>query len=280
MHSIEPGLWLVATPIGNLDDMSPRASAVLCAATTIFCEDTRHSGSLLKKIGASARLVVANDHTEHDACEQLLQCLTNNEIVAVITDAGTPGISDPGERLVRAAVGAGHRINAVPGPAAFVMAAIMSGLSTQRIAFDGFLPRSGAERRERLTEVAHERRTTVLYEAPHRLQRTIADLHEACGPQRVIAITRELTKMHEEIWRGTLAEALQLVETQEPRGEYALVIEPAPIENLEITDAVIVNELTQRVNAGLSKRDAVDEVTIALGISRNRAYEISINLLS
>ncbi|MEI8287283.1 MAG: ribosomal RNA small subunit methyltransferase I [Actinomycetes bacterium] len=167
---IHAGLWLVATPIGNLEDLSPRAAAVLRAATVICCEDTRRSGSLLKRIGASPeRLIVANEHTEHDAIEDVLSILGGGAVVAFISDAGTPAISDPGERMVRAAINAGHAVHATPGPAAFVMAATLSGLPTARIAFDGFLPRSGAERRERLTEVARERRTTVLYEAPHPL---------------------------------------------------------------------------------------------------------------
>ena len=157
--AIHAGLWLVATPIGNLEDLSPRGAAVLRAATIICCEDTRHSGSLLKRIGASPeRLIVANEHTEHDAIESVLSYLSTGAIVALISDAGTPAISDPGERLVRATINAGYTVHSTPGPAAFVMAIAMSGLPTARIAFDGFLPRSGSERRERLTEVARERR--------------------------------------------------------------------------------------------------------------------------
>jgi 16S rRNA (cytidine1402-2'-O)-methyltransferase len=274
---IHAGLWLVSTPIGNLEDLSPRAAAVLRAATVICCEDTRHSGSLLKRIGASPeRLIVANEHTEHDAIEDVLSILGGGAVVAFISDAGTPAISDPGERMVRAAVDAGHAVHATPGPAAFVMAATLSGLPTTRIAFDGFLPRSGAERRERLTEVSRERRTIVLYEAPHRLERTLVDLAESCGGERRIVLARELTKLHEELWRGTLKEAITHAQTVDPRGEYVLVLAPNETEQIDVTDEVIREELSQRTANGLSKRDAIDEVTAALGVARKRVYALAV----
>ncbi len=274
---IHAGLWLVSTPIGNLEDLSPRAAAVLRAATVICCEDTRHSGSLLKRIGAAPeRLIVANEHTEHDAIEDVLSILGGGAVVAFISDAGTPAISDPGERMVRAAVDAGHAVHATPGPAAFVMAATLSGLPTTRIAFDGFLPRSGTERRERLTEVSRERRTIVLYEAPHRLERTLVDLAESCGGERRIVLARELTKLHEELWRGTLKEAITHAQTVDPRGEYVLVLAPNETEQIDVTDEVIREELSQRTANGLSKRDAIDEVTAALGVARKRVYALAV----
>lgn len=274
---IHAGLWLVATPIGNLDDLSPRAAAVLRAATVICCEDTRHSGTLLKRIGATPeRLIVTNDHTEHDAIEEVISLLGGGAVVAFISDAGTPAISDPGERIVRAVISAGYPVHATPGPAAFVMAATLSGLPTTRIAFDGFLPRSGAERRERLTEVARERRTTVLYEAPHRLERTLIDLAEVCGDTRAVVLARELTKLHEEIWRGTLVDAIHHARSVEPRGEYAIVLAPAESEHIDITDDDIRSEIAHRIANGLSKRDAIDEVTTALGVSRKRVYTLAV----
>ena len=274
--AIHPGLWLVATPIGNLEDLSPRGAAVLRASSMICCEDTRHSGSLLKRIGASPeRLAVTNEHTEHDAIETVLTALASGATVSVITDAGTPAISDPGERLVQAVIAAGHTVYSTPGPVAFVMAAAMSGLPTARIAFDGFLPRSGAERRERLTEVARERRTTVLYEAPHRLERTLSDLAEVCGGDRPVVLAREMTKLHEEMWRGTMAEAVLHAQAVEPRGEYALVIGPAVFASVDITDEEIVSELSKRLASGFTKRDAIDEVTAALGLPRKRVYTLA-----
>ena len=274
---IHAGLWLVATPIGNLEDLSPRAAAVLCAASVICCEDTRHSGSLLKRIGASPeRLIVANDHTEHDAIEEVLSLLAGGAVVAFISDAGTPAISDPGERMVRAAIATGYPVHATPGPAAFVMAATLSGLPTSRIAFDGFLPRSGSERRERLTEVARERRTIVLYEAPHRLERTLVDLAEVCGEDRTIVLARELTKLHEEFWRGSMGDAIAHARTVEPRGEYVLIIAPHETAQIEVTDELIREELSNRTSRGLSKRDSIDEVTAALGVSRKRVYALAV----
>lgn len=275
--AVAPGLWLVATPIGNLDDMSPRAAEVLRAAHVVCCEDTRRSAVLLRHIGARPeRLLVANDHTEHDLTPVVVSELDAQRVVAVVTDAGTPGISDPGERLVRAAVEAGHAVHSTPGPAAFVMAAVMSGLPTARLAFDGFLPRSGAERRERLTEVARERRTTVLYEAPHRLVRTLEDLMDVCGTVRRVALVREMTKMHEETWRGTLEHAVAHAHAVEPRGEYAIVVEPAPDTRADVTDDEIADELARRALAGLSTRDAVDEVSAVLGVARNRVYDLAV----
>lgn len=274
---VRPGLWLVATPIGNMDDISPRAVSVLHAADAICCEDTRHSGTLLKRLGVTPkRLIVANEHTEHDAIEQVTALLAANAVVAVVTDAGTPAISDPGGRLVQAAVAAGHTVHSTPGPVAFVVAAAVSGLPTARIAFDGFLPRSGAERRERITEVARERRTVVLYEAPHRLERTLSELADACGADRRVVLARELTKMHEEIWRGTLADAVARCGETEPRGEYAIVIAPNETDTAEVTDDDIRRELSRRTERGLSTRDAVDEVTTALGVPRKRVYTLAV----
>jgi 16S rRNA (cytidine1402-2'-O)-methyltransferase len=154
----------------------------------------------------------------------------------------------------------------------------MSGLPTARIAFDGFLPRSGSERRERLTEVARERRTTVLYEAPHRLEKTLVDLADVCGDDRLVVLARELTKLHEDMWRGTLGDAVLHSRAVEPRGEYALVIAPAETESVDVTDDDIRNELLARTSAGITKRSAVDEVTAALGVSRKRVYAISVAL--
>jgi 16S rRNA (cytidine1402-2'-O)-methyltransferase len=222
--------------------------------------------------------VVANDHTEHDAIHVVLTSLASGVVVAFISDAGTPGISDPGERMVRAVIDAGFPVHATPGPAAFIMAVTLSGLPTARIAFDGFLPRSGGERRERLTEVARERRTTVLYEAPHRLQRTLADLAEVCGGERLVVLAREMTKLHEEMWRGTLTDAVAHSSAVEPRGEYAIVLAPFEQGTVEVTDEDIRYELSVRLQSGFSKRDAIDEVTAALGIARKRVYAIAVEV--
>ena len=200
-----PGtLVLVGTPIGNLGDLPPRAVEALSAADAICCEDTRRTGRLLAHAGVERRpLIVVNDHTENREVGRVLARLARGERVAVVTDAGMPGISDPGERLVRAAARDGHTIEVVPGPSAAIAGLVVSGLPASRFVFEGFLPRKGAARTERLAALAGEARTIVAYEAPHRVGRTLADLASALGPHRRVAVARELTKLHEEVWRGT-----------------------------------------------------------------------------
>jgi len=205
--------------------------------------------------------------------QRLLARLDAGERVAMVSDAGMPGIADPGERLVRAATGAGHRVEVVPGPSAAVAALVVSGLPSGRFCFEGFLPRKGSGREERLRAVAAERRTTVLYEAPHRVRRTIADLLEACGPDRPVTIARELTKAFEETWRGTLAGAALHLGESEPRGEYVLVLGGAGPPEATTEDDVEL-ALRRHLDAGGTKRDAAASVATELGIPKRRAYEI------
>jgi len=271
-------LVLVGTPIGNLGDLSPRAVGALGAADAICCEDTRRTGRLLQHAGVERRpLIVVNDHTEVHAIAGVLDRLTRGERVAVVTDAGMPGISDPGERLVRAAALAGHTIEVVPGPSAAVTALVASGLPTGRYAFEGFLPRKGSGRRARLTELAAERRTVVLYEAPHRLERTLADLAEVCGASRRVALGRELTKLHEEVWRGTLVEALEHLEGHPPRGELVVVLDGVPAPDAATADDVDA-AVQARLDGGDSPRDAAAAVAAALGVPKRRAYEVAVRL--
>jgi 16S rRNA (cytidine1402-2'-O)-methyltransferase len=219
--------------------------------------------------------MVVNEHTEHDAIDAVAELVADGHVVALISDAGTPAISDPGERLVRALVERSLPVWCAPGPAALIAAVIVSGFPTHRFVFEGFLPRDGAERRERLAEVARERRTCVLYEAPHRIERTLTDLAEACGPSRLVCLGRELTKMHEELWRGTLAEAIERTSTTEPRGEFVLVLEGTTVVTVDTTDADIVKALNERRGLGLSTRDSVDEVSTVLNVSRKRVYDLA-----
>ena len=271
-------LHLVATPIGNLGDMTARAVDTLRACPIVCCEDTRHSGRLLQHFGiAPARLIVVNEHTEYEAARAIVELLRSGVDVALVTDAGSPGISDPGEYVVAEAVRAGARVTAAPGASALVMALTISGLPTRRFAFEGFLPRSGVQRTERITAVRDERRTTVLYESPHRLQRTLDDLLAACGPQRRVVVTRELTKLHEEIVRGTLGDVVTLLAESEPRGEYVIVVDAAP-EPTAATDDDIVGALREKFAAGTSTKDAANEVAERLGVSRRRAYELALGL--
>jgi 16S rRNA (cytidine1402-2'-O)-methyltransferase len=264
---------LVGTPIGNLADLAPRAVEALRDADVIAAEDTRRTRALLTHAGVSAgrRLVAVHEHNERARAAELVEAIRAGTTVAVVTDAGMPGISDPGERLVRACVDAGLDVEVVPGPSALVAALVLSGLSTDRFAFEGFLPRKGAARRARLAELAREPRTTVVFESPHRLPDTLAALVETVGPDRPVVLARELTKLHEEVFRGTLAAALDRVRSQPPRGEYVLVLGGA--EALPATDEDLATEAQAAVAAGLSAKDAAAQVAARLGVSRRRAYD-------
>lgn len=273
-------LVLVGTPIGNLGDLSPRALEALGEATVVACEDTRRTGRLLSHFGiASPTYIVVNEHTEGDAVERVLRHVQNGDVVVLVSDAGMPGVSDPGEFLVSQAIAAGITVEVVPGPSAVLHALVASGLTTSRFVFEGFIPRKGAERTRRLRELSTELRTTVLFEAPHRLERTLHDLADACGGERQIALARELTKLHEEIWRGSLDEAVARCAEVDPRGEYVLVLEGAP-PAAEVDDAQIATAVADGLARGLSKRDASAEVAEAFNVARNRVYDIAIALKS
>ena len=269
-------LVLVATPIGNMADLSPRAVEALRTADAICCEDSRRTGKLLERAGVSRRapLLVVNDHTEANRIGEVLARLARGERVAVVTDAGTPGISDPGERLVRAATAQGFVVEVVPGPSAAIAALVASGLPTGRFVFEGFLPRKGSGRSERLELLASEPRTIVLYEAPHRLARTLADLVSAFGPERRVVVARELTKLHEEVVRGTLADVSSWASEGAPRGEYVLVIDGAPAPDVASDDEVLV-AVREALARGLSARDAASEVARSLGVPKRRAYSLA-----
>ena len=268
-------LVLVGTPIGNLGDLAPRAVEALASADLVCCEDTRRTGRLLQHAGVrAAALRVVNDHTEAAAVADVVDRLGRGEVVAVVSDAGMPGISDPGEQLVAAAVAAGAVVEVVPGPSAAITGLVASGLPAGRFAFEGFLPRKGSGRTERIAEVAGERRTVVLYEAPHRVARTLADLAAACGGERRVVLARELTKLHEETWRGTLAEAVAHVGAVEPRGEYVMVLDGAPAP-AAVTDAEVRDALAAARAGGATTRDAVAEVVARLGVAKRRAYDLA-----
>jgi 16S rRNA (cytidine1402-2'-O)-methyltransferase len=271
-------LVLVGTPIGNLGDLPPRAVEALSAADAICCEDTRRTGRLLAYAGIERRpLIVVNDHTENREVGRVLGRLARGERVAVVSDAGMPGISDPGERLVRAAVRDGHTVEVVPGPSAAVAGLVVSGLPASRFVFEGFLPRKGAARTERLAALAAETRTIVAYEAPHRVGRTLADLAAALGPHRRVAVARELTKLHEEVWRGTLAEAAAWAVEREPPGEIVLIVDGAP-EAPPPGDDDLVAALQDRLAAGSSARDAATAVAEAFGVPKRRAYALAVEV--
>ncbi len=265
-------LWLVATPIGNLGDLAPRATEVLASVELVCCEDTRRTGILLRHAGIRAkRLAVCNDHTEHDRINEIRRVLDGGGDVAIVSDAGTPGISDPGERIVRSVVGTAHHVSAVPGPSAAIMALTISGLDASRFVFEGFLPRKGRDRSERLSAIATETRTVVVYEAPHRATRTLEDLRDACGEERRVVVTRELTKLHEEVVRGRLGD----IDIGEPRGEYVFVVGGAT-DDEPVDDATVEAALDAALSAGTSTRDAAAQVAAATGRSRRLVYDLAL----
>lgn len=272
-------LVLVATPIGNLGDLPPRAVRELADAGTIACEDTRRTRQLLTHAGipGGGRLISVNDHNEAAQIRTVLTRLDAGQKVAVVSDAGMPAISDPGQRLVAAVVAAGHRVEVVPGPSAALAALVVSGLPTTRFCFEGFLPRKGRARSDHLAELAAERRTMVLFEAPHRVRQTVADLAEVLGPQRLVAVARELTKAFEEVWRGALAQAVEHLDAVAPRGEYVLVVAGAPLPEAPTDDAV-EDALRSRLDAGADKRSAIAEVASELGVPKRQVYEAATRL--
>ena len=270
-------LYLVATPIGNLSDLSERALKVLSEVDFIAAEDTRNSMRLLSHFGISKPLVSYYEHNKRERGEEIVTRLLGGESCALITDAGTPAISDPGEDLVRLCAERGITVTSVPGACAMVNALALSALSTSRFVFEGFLPVSKKERRERFSALEKEERTFILHEAPHKLKATLKELSSILGAERKIAICRELTKLNEEIVRTTLGEAVELYSEREPRGEYVLVIEGAGIlkcdrDNEEIDLSALKNEVDLRCRNGESKNRAIKAVAEAHGISKNQLY--------
>ncbi len=223
-------LVVVATPIGNLGDLSPRAVAALSTAGYIYCEDTRRALKLLSHASIKGpRLVSHHRFNEAASTPAAIERLQAGATIALVTDAGTPLVRHPGSRLVRAALAAGIPVEAVPGPSAALAALVVSGLATDRWCFEGFVPRTGRARTERLAAIAGETdRAVVVFESPYRVLRLLDDLAGACGPARPVAVCRELTKLHEEVWRGTVAEAAERSRNVKPRGEYVLVVGPPP----------------------------------------------------
>jgi 16S rRNA (cytidine1402-2'-O)-methyltransferase len=266
-------LILVGTPIGNLGDLAPRAIEALRTADVIAAEDTRRTRALLSHAGvpAGGRLRAVHAHNERESAGRIVEAVASGQRVAYVTDAGMPGISDPGERLVRACLDADLAVEVVPGPSAALAALVLSGLPTERFVFEGFLPRRGPGRRERIDALAAERRTSVVFEAPGRVLATLTDLLAACGPRRGVAVARELTKVFEEVWRGDLSDAVVRATSTDPRGEHVIVLAPAP-EPPTASDEEIDAHLDVALAEGMSTRDAAARVARDLGVSRRRVY--------
>lgn len=275
-NKIEGGtLYVVATPIGNLADISERALKVLGGVDFVAAEDTRNTLRLLSHFGIGASLVSYHEHNKHEKGREIVARLQRGESCALVTDAGTPAISDPGEDLVALCAESGVAVTSIPGACAMITALTLSGLPTKRFVFEGFLPVPKKERRERLAVLAKETRTFVLHEAPHKLRTTLDDLCETLGGERRISLCRELTKTYEEVLRMTLREAVTYYAEREPRGEYVLVLEGGTAEAADgLTAAVSPTErVAYYMERGMSKKDALRAAAKDCGLSKNELYE-------
>lgn len=272
MASMPGTLYLVATPIGNLADITHRAIDVLTNVELIACEDTRHTRKLLQHYGISTKTISYHDHNEQERARQLVELLREGKDVAVVSDAGTPSISDPGFRLVRAAIENGLAVVPVPGPSALISALIAAGLPTDEFFFGGFLPARTNARRSRLREVSSVPGTLIFYEAPHRLAETLKDAYEILG-EREAVVARELTKLHEEIKRGRLSELAEHYSTEDARGEIVLLIDRTVLVSAVANEAGSVASLVDQFERdGLDHRAALKKAARELGLSRAEAY--------
>ena len=271
-------LLLCATPIGNLGDMTPRAAEALRSADLIAAEDTRNSIKLLNHFDIHTPMTSYHEYNKYDKGKELVGKMLQGQTVALITDAGTPGISDPGEVVTRMAVEAGIPVTALPGASACLLALILSGLPTRRFVFEAFLPQERKERQMILEELRQETRTIVLYEAPHRLVRTLTELRDILGGDRRAALCRELTKLHETVQRMTLSETVSYYETEKPRGEYVLVLEGRSSREIQEEkeaawrDLDLEEHMRRYEQQGLDRKDAMKQVARDRGCSRRDIY--------
>ena len=273
-------LVVVATPLGNLGDLSRRALELLAQADVVYCEDTRRSSTLFSAhgIAVNARLRALHEHNEASQCEDIVARVAQGQVVVLVSDAGTPGISDPGTRVVAAVARAGLEVTTAPGPSAVIAALSISGLSTERFCMEGFLARKAGERERRYDQWTHEPRTIVFYESPQRIVATFAELRERFAERRV-AVAREMTKLHEEVLRGTVGEVAEMVAARTVLGEIVVVLagasEPEPSDEHEIRRA-----LEEHFVAGRSTRDAVAAVAESLDVARRVVYRVALELRS
>jgi 16S rRNA (cytidine1402-2'-O)-methyltransferase len=271
-------LYLVGTPIGNLGDMTVRAIETLKSVDLIAAEDTRHTGKLLQHFQIKTPQISYHEHNQQQRIPELIDRLQAGNSIALVTDAGMPGISDPGYELVVACVAAGIRVTPIPGVTAVITAVSGAGLPSERFVFEGFLPVKGKERQGRLAQIGMETRTIVLYESPHRLLKTLGDLIPVCGGDRSIVLARELTKLHEEFWRGSIESAIIHYQERQPQGEYVLVIAGAIPTSIVYTDEIIIAELKELIQSGLSRSDASRELASRTQLSRKHIYQLALSI--
>ncbi|MDP4152061.1 MAG: 16S rRNA (cytidine(1402)-2'-O)-methyltransferase [Bacillota bacterium] len=273
-------LYLVGTPLGNLEDMSPRAQFILRECDFIAAEDTRVTAKLLSVFNIKKPLISYYEHNIRERGEEICARLEKNECCALVTDAGMPAISDPGEDIVRLCGERGIEVFAVPGPSAVVTALALSGLPTGRFTFEGFLTKAHKNRMQHLNDIKEETRTMVFYEAPHKLKETLRDLYDTLG-DRKISIAREMTKLHEEVIRTTLSQAIQIYEEKPPKGEFVLVIDGMPkkapehpdLNDISLKDKLIA-DIDMNIKLGLPKNAAVKKTADTFNLSRNEVYKI------
>ncbi len=271
-------LYVVGTPIGNLEDMTFRAVRILQTVDTIAAEDTRHTGKLLQHFQIQTNQISYHQHNRQHRLPELLNQLTTGKTIALVTDAGMPSISDPGYELVQGAIEAGITVIPIPGATAGITALSASGLPTDRFVFEGFLPASGQERQQRLEVLAAESRTLIFYESPYRLQQTLEDFATIFSPSRQIVLARELTKLHEQFWRGTIEDAIAYYTDHEPKGEFTLVLAGAPAETPILSEAALKAELSQLINQGLSRSQAARQLSHLTNLPRRQLYQMALSL--
>jgi 16S rRNA (cytidine1402-2'-O)-methyltransferase len=269
-----PGkLMLVGTPIGNLEDASPRSLRTLADADVVACEDTRRTRKLLTLTGTTVKkLVVYNETNERRKADELVGLIVKGRTVALVTDAGMPGLSDPGYRLVRACIDNGVEVGVVPGPTASVSALAVSGLPSARFVFEGFLPRRPGDRRRRIEELAGEKRTIVLFESPHRIVASLRDLLEGLG-NRQAAVVREMTKIYEEAQRGTLSELVERAEAEGPRGEIVIVVDGDRGSNEEVPIEELGRRARDLMEGGMDRKEAMTRVAREAGVPKRKVFD-------
>jgi 16S rRNA (cytidine1402-2'-O)-methyltransferase len=276
----KPGtLYVVGTPIGNLEDITFRAVRILQNVDLIAAEDTRHTGKLLQHFQIQTGQISYHEHNSTSRIPELLEHLTNGKAIALVSDAGMPGISDPGYELVKACVEAGITVVPIPGASAAITALSASGLPTDRFVFEGFLSAKTQQRREYLESLQTESRTLIFYESPHRLRDTLQDLGETLGSDRQIVLARELTKLYEEFWRGTIADAIGHYSQREPQGEYTLVVAGTPPSQPQLTPAQLKAELEQIMRQGISRSQASRQLAKFTSLPRRQIYQLALSIV-
>jgi 16S rRNA (cytidine1402-2'-O)-methyltransferase len=272
-------LYIVGTPIGNLEDITFRAVRVLQTVDLIAAEDTRHTGKLLQHFQIKTPQISYHDHNRNSRLPDILQRLAAGTSIALVTDAGMPGIADPGYELVKACAEQGFLVVPIPGVSAVITGLSGSGLPSDRFAFEGFLSSKGQSRRQQLAALGSEPRTLIFYEAPHRLRETLQDLANTLGGDRQITIARELTKLHEEFWRGRLADAIDHYQTRSPQGEFTLIVAGAVQTAPILSEAVILRELQSLIDQGISRSDASRQLAQQTALPRRQIYQLALSLI-